>query len=46
MLNYFSLDFNLKNEHSNIIEKNRNKNPDKNTGTFLQYIVHIVIPNM
>ena len=42
MLNYFSLDFNLKNEHSNIIEKNRNKN----TGTFLQYIVHIVIPNM
>ena len=34
--------FNLKNEHSNSIEENRNKNRN----IFLQYIVHFVNPNM
>ena len=34
--------FNLKNEHSNSIEKNRNKNRN----IFLQYIVYFINPNM
>ena len=34
--------FNLKNEHSNSIEKNKNKNRN----IFLHYIVYFVNPNM
>ena len=34
----------MKNEHSNSIEKNRNKEQEKEH--FLQYIVHFVNPNM